>query len=160
MSRPPAIEEVPRAARGSLLPLLEESFTGLYLWHARRTLRRARWVRAAARGGNPLGVSMLTLPHPRIGYVYYVAVAGAARSTGVGGLLLDDAMARLRRAGARVVLAAARRENGQARGLLQSRGFRPTRFAAMARSTGLAVAVLLWWRMVVAPGEVVFRAPL
>jgi ribosomal protein S18 acetylase RimI-like enzyme len=157
------VTETPRehGGRDGLLPLLAESFTGIYLWHARRSLRRARWVRTATRGaGPPLGVSMLTLPRPRIGYVYYVAVARAARSSGVGGRLLDDAVARLRRAGALEVLAAARRDNAPSLGLLRSRGFAPTSFAEVARSAGLAAAALLWWRMVVAPGEAVFRAPL
>ena len=42
------IAEVPKQARASLIPILEESFEGLYLWHARRTLQSIEVVREAS----------------------------------------------------------------------------------------------------------------
>lgn len=74
------IMEVPSESRESLLPILDQSFTGLYRWHAKRTLRSVRWVKVASRDGEQAGLSMLTMLAGRVGYVYYIAVRKSQRS--------------------------------------------------------------------------------
>ncbi len=111
-------------AREPAVPLLRESFTGYYRWHAKRTLRDVSLVRGAERNGELLGVAMLERLTPEAGYVFYVAVAAAHRREGVGRALLDDALAHFRGAGAEVVYAAAEEENSASIGLFRSRGFR------------------------------------
>ena len=43
------VVDVPKGERERLVPILEESFEGLYLWHARRTLQSIEVVRAVKR---------------------------------------------------------------------------------------------------------------
>ena len=150
------ITEMARASRGSLVPILDQSFTGLYRWHARKTLHSIRWVKAASRDGRHVGLSMFKMLPGRTGYAYYIAVRPSQRSAGIGGLLLDDSLAVLRAAGAARVLACARAENTPSIRLLESRHFSRTGFAEVARSKGLVRAAVLWMRMVVAPGERVY----
>ena len=159
MSASVNIEEMPAEARVTLMPILEVSFTGLYLWHARRTLRSARWVRSAAQGSAVVGLAMSTM-FESSGYVYYVAVTPSQRAKGVGGVLLDDALGLLRAKGAREIFACARAENAASNRLLRSRDFVVTSFPEIARSKGFVAAVSLWIQMVVAPGEKVFTRDL
>jgi ribosomal protein S18 acetylase RimI-like enzyme len=151
------IAEVPRESRRSLLPILDQSFTGIYRWHAQRTLRSVRWVRAASQDGQQVGLAMSSMLGGRVGYVYYIAVSPSQRATGIGGLLMDDALETLRAAGATEALACVRPENIASVRLLLSRNFTRTGFGALVRSTGFAKATVLWRRMVVAPGERVYR---
>lgn len=111
-------------ARESAVEVLIGSFTGIYRWHAKRTLRRIETVRAAIRDRQIIGVSMLETLSPDVGYVYYIAVAPHARGSGVGGLLLDDALARFRAGGSAVVYAAVVIGNSASMRLFRSRGFR------------------------------------
>jgi ribosomal protein S18 acetylase RimI-like enzyme len=150
------IEEVPVDGRRSLRPVLDESFTGLYRWHARRTLRSVAQVRKATRDGALLGFTMSTMVGKDIGCIYYAAVTTSARAQGVGGALLDDALQRLRADGAREFFACARSKNEPAVRLLQSRNFARTSFHEVAFAKGFAATVRLWVRMVVVPGETVF----
>jgi ribosomal protein S18 acetylase RimI-like enzyme len=150
------IEEVSLETRPSFLPLLDQSFAGIYRWHARRTLRSAPWVRGATRGTVPVGVAMLALLGGSTGYVWYVAVAPSERAAGIGGLLLDDALRVVRAAGARETLACVRSDNAPSIRLFRSRDFVETGFRELVRSRGLVSAALLWLRMVAAPGEKVF----
>ena len=150
------IEGVPADARESLTPILLESFKGIYLWHARRTLRSVRWVRKATQGSVVVGLAMSTMLGEISGYAYYAAVTPSQRAKGVGGFLLDDALELLQAYGAREVFACVRAENTPGIRLLQSRGFARTGFSDVARSKGLATAARLWIKMVVAPGERVF----
>jgi ribosomal protein S18 acetylase RimI-like enzyme len=99
---------------------------------------------------------MFTMLAPGLGYASYVAVVPSQRSLGVGGLLLDDALRTLGEKDARVCLACVRAENARSIGLLQSRRFARTGFLELARSRGFLKTMLLWVRMVVAPGELVF----
>ena len=149
------IEEVPVEARETLMPILGVSFTGLYLWHARRTLRSARWVRSASQGSSVVGLAMSTM-FESSGYVYYAAVTPSERGKGVGGVLVDDALGLLRAEGAREIFACARAENAASIQLLRSRDFVATSFPEIVRSKGFVAAVSLWIRMVVTPGEKVF----
>jgi len=79
--------------RGKYEWILEEGFSGLYLWHARRTLHSAELVRVALVGGEPAGLVIPKRIGADIGYVYYIAVAKRFRGRGVGGALLDDVLA-------------------------------------------------------------------
>ncbi len=156
-SLPVSIREVGSDRRAELLPILEQSFRGIYRWHALRTLQDVHRVRAASRDGADVGLTMFTMLGPALGYLYYVAVAPSLRGAGIGGLLLDDALSALGAEGAREVLACIRSDNAASIRLFASRGFARETFGEAARSRGLAGALKLWRRMVVAPGERVFR---
>ncbi len=110
--------------RERAIPVLKDSFTGIYRWHAKRTLGRIETVRAAIAGGQVVGFALLERLVPEVGYVYYIAVGRTARRQGVGARLLDDALARFRAAGAQVVYAAAEEDNVASIRLFTSRGFR------------------------------------
>jgi ribosomal protein S18 acetylase RimI-like enzyme len=150
------VEEVPVGSREGLRPILDQTFEGMYLWHARRTLRSTPWVREAIRGSEPAGLSMSKMLGPDIGYIFYVAVIPSQRARGIGGLLLDDALRLLRGAGAREILACIRADNAVSLRLFASRGFRTTGLRELVHAKGAARAARLWAQMVVAPGERVF----
>jgi ribosomal protein S18 acetylase RimI-like enzyme len=153
----PHISDVAFESRGRLTPIVDQSFHGIYRWHARRILRSVTWVRQAAISETPIGLTMSTMIAPDLGYLYYIAVIPSARSAGVGGLLLDDALVRLQSAGAWEVLACVREDNTASLRLLESRSFAKTTFRGFVRSKGFLSAARLWVRMVVAPGEQVFQ---
>lgn len=148
-----SIVEAPRESRQSLLPLLDRSFQGIYLWHARRTLRSVQWVRMAVRENAVIGLSLVGMVGQRTGYVYYVAVMPSERGSGVGGAILDDALRFLEVAGAFETLAAVQKTNVPSMRLFRSRGFVSTSFRALVKQKGIVAAAVLWARMVVAPGE-------
>lgn len=118
------LRDLPLPEREAAVPVLKEGFVGVYRWHAKRTLREVRVVRAAEIDGALAGLAMLERLAPEVGYVYYVAVGLRYRRQGVGAALLDDAVARFRRDGAEVVYAAVEEENLASRRLFESRGFR------------------------------------
>ncbi len=110
--------------RERAIPLVRESFHGYYRWHAKRTLREVPLVRGAEKNGELLGVAMLDRLAPEAGYVFYLAVGAAHRRHGIGGVLLDDALAHFLSTGAEVVFAAAEADNAPSIALFRSRGFR------------------------------------
>jgi ribosomal protein S18 acetylase RimI-like enzyme len=148
-----------RGDRADLLPLLRESFSGIYLWHARRILSGHATILAAHRNGEPVGLAMVTMLNPGTGYVYYLAVSPAERHRGTGGLLLDQSLNCLTARGARIVLASVTRANIPSERLVASRGFRPCRFRDLSRRFGRVAALKLWVGMTVAPGERVTMRP-
>jgi L-amino acid N-acyltransferase YncA len=148
-----AFEERVQGDRADLVPLLGESFSGIYLWHARRILSGGATVLAARRNGTAVGVAMVKMLDPGTGYVYYIAVARAERRRGTGGLLLDRAIARLVARGSTVILACVTRANVPSERLMASRGFFPSGFRDLARHSGVFGAMRLWAGMTVAPGE-------
>ncbi len=111
-------------AREEAVPVLIDSFVGIYRWHAKRTLRRVSHVRGGYENGELVGVSLLEDLAPGVGYVYYVAVLRAHRRRGVAGTLLDDALARFRARRTEIVYAAAEEDNLPSVRLFESRGFR------------------------------------
>ncbi len=123
---PLVIRDLPPAERESAVPVIVDSFTGIYRWHAKRTLRSVSRVRGAWQEGQLIGVSMLELLDPAVGYVYYLAVLRAHRRRGVASQLLDDALALFRTQRARVVFAAAEEDNAASLRLFEERGFRRT----------------------------------
>jgi hypothetical protein len=73
-----------RGSRKPAIPVLRESFHGDYRWHAKRALRDIERVRAAYRGRELVGISMVELLRPTIGYVNYLAIAPSRRGEGIG----------------------------------------------------------------------------
>lgn len=120
----PELRTLDGPEREEAVPVIIDSFVGIYRWHAKRTLRRVSVVRGAFQEGQLLGVSMLEGLAPGVGYVYYVAVRAHGRRHGLGGLLLDDALARFRATKTEIVYAAAEEDNLPSRRLFESRGFR------------------------------------
>lgn len=152
----PLFELVDLAAseRERAVPVIIDSFEGVYRWHAKRTLREAEEVRAAALGGAVVAVSMLERLVPEVGYVYYLAVSARFRRRGLGGALLDDALGRFHRAGVQVVYAAAESDNAAWLQLFESRGFRPVERQELGYRDGGLGAWGLRSRMRVVGGEV------
>jgi len=150
-------QAVPADTRDALRLILDQSFTGIYLWHARRTLRSVAWVREGILEESSIGLTMSTMLGENIGYVAYEAVAPAWRRKGFGSLLLDDVLQFLQARGASRILACVRPENVPSVLLLRSRCFERITFRSVAHSRGFPRAVRLWARMVVAPGEHVYH---
>lgn len=115
------------ADRDQVVPILKESFTGYYRWHAKRQLREVPRVRALRVGTEWAGAVELDRLAPAVGYVYYLFTGRAHRRQGVGGALLDDALRTFRRDGAAIVYAVVGATNRASLGLFRSRGFRPVR---------------------------------
>jgi predicted GNAT family acetyltransferase len=134
MSPTPRLLDLIGKARASAEPILKESFTGYYRWHAKRTLTE-RLV-------------------PQVGYVYYVFVGTAHRRQGIGALLLDDALSRFRRDRVAVVYSVAESEHGPSYELLCSRGFRPVARKELGWAEGGLGAWGLRSRMRIIGGEV------
>jgi len=154
------VVEVPEAERARLLPILEESFEGLYLWHARRTLQNIETVRAAKTlEGEDAGLLMMKMLGDGAGYVYYVAVARRWRRMGIGGRLPDDAVSVLAKSGARDIFASVGEENEESSALFVSRGFGRVDASEMAGRYGRVRALLMYREMMVVPGEVLMRKP-
>jgi ribosomal protein S18 acetylase RimI-like enzyme len=116
--------DLPPSIRERGVPILIDSFVGIYRWHAKRTLREVQVVRGAELAGELVGLAMLERLVPQVGYVYYVAVASAHRKEGIGGVLLDDAIERFRADGAEVLYAAVESDNTASLALFTSRGLR------------------------------------
>jgi ribosomal protein S18 acetylase RimI-like enzyme len=156
MISPPTVQltNLDRAERERAIPVILDSFVGIYRWHAKRTLREAGEVRAAVRDEEVLAVSMLERLEPEVGYVYYLAVAAQHRREGLGALLLDDALARFSAGGVEVVYAAAEEDNAPSIALFRSRGFRVVERKELGYREGGLGAWGLRSRMRVVGGEV------
>jgi ribosomal protein S18 acetylase RimI-like enzyme len=141
-------------AREAAVPILIDSFVGIYRWHAKRTLRRVSSVRGARVGTELRAVAMLERLVPEVGYVYYIAVAAVHRREGLGRRLLDDALERFRAEGMRIVYAAAEEDNAASIALFQSRGFRPVERDEPGYLEGGLGARGLRTRMMLVSGEV------
>ncbi len=140
-------------ARARALPVLEAGFTGVYRWHAKRTLRKVRRVRAVELDSIVVGVSLLERLVPEVGYVYYLSVLPSHRRAGVGSLLLDDALSLFRSESIEVVYAAVPRDNRPSLALFASRGFRLTERKERGYREGGLGAWGLRSRMWVVSGE-------
>jgi ribosomal protein S18 acetylase RimI-like enzyme len=150
------ISDAPKEARANLIPILEESFEGLYLWHAKRTLHAIGIVRVARTlaGREDAGLIMLKmLDDERSGYIFYVAVAKRFRGHGIGGRLVDDAISHFVRVGARYIYASVEEDNTESKALFGSRGFEELKGAEMAARYGRIRSLLMYREMMVVPGE-------
>jgi ribosomal protein S18 acetylase RimI-like enzyme len=137
------------------VPIVIDSFVGIYRWHAKRTLRRISVVRGAMDGDRLVGVSMLEDLAPGVGYVYYIAVRRSDRHRKVGSFLLDDALARFRAQRAEIVYAAAEEDNVPSLSLFKSYGFRIVERDELGYREGGLGAWGLRSKMMVVHGEVV-----
>lgn len=140
--------------RERAVPIIIESFVGIYRWHAKRTLRRVSVVRGALDDERLVGVSMLEDLAPGVGYVYYVAVSRDCRNRKVGTFLLDDALERFRTQRCEIVYAAAEEDNEASRALFGSRGFRVVLRDELGYREGGLGAWGLRSKMMVVSGEV------
>ena len=140
--------------RERAVPALKDGFEGIYRWHAKRTLRSATWVRAAVLRGEVVAVSVLERLDPEVGYVYYLSTAQTHRREGLGGLLLDDALALFRRERALVAYGAVEEDNAASIALFRSRGFRPVERKELGFREGGLGAWGLRSRMTLVGGEV------
>ncbi|MCI4365673.1 MAG: GNAT family N-acetyltransferase [Thermoplasmata archaeon] len=147
------ITDLVSAERDFAVPVLIDSFEGIYRWHAKRTLREISRVRGARLDGRVVGVSLLELLEPGVGYVYYLAVLASHRRQGIGLRLLDDALELFRTQGTRVVFAAAEEDNTASLDLFLRRGFRPTEPKERSWREGGLGAWGLRSRMMVVSGE-------
>ncbi len=136
------------------VPVLIDSFVGIYRWHAKRTLRRISTVRGAVDGDRLVGVSMLENLAPGVGYVYYIAVSQRYRRRRVGTFLLDDALEHFRAHRTEIVYAAAEEDNSASLALFKSRGFRPIERDELGYREGGLGAWGLRSKMMVVHGEV------
>ncbi len=152
------ITEAAPGERGALVEILAQSFEGWYLRHSRKTLLEVERVRVAQVAGRAVGLSMLKRIDSENGYVYYVAVGTEHRRQGIGGKLVDDAVAWFWRGGATVVYASV--ENEAAEGLFASRGFERTDFFRVVKEHGMLRAVSMYRSMLSVPGETLLRVRL
>jgi ribosomal protein S18 acetylase RimI-like enzyme len=140
--------------REDLVPLLEESFEGIYLWHARRTLKDIEVVKVATDADkNKLGLVMLKDLDKALGYVYYVAVARNFRLKGVGGKLLDYSLDYFFHRGKQEVLSSVEEDNYPSIELFRSRGFEEITMKELSKRYGRMRANYLRMKMWVVPGE-------
>jgi len=142
--------------RERAVPVLKDGFTGIYRWHAKRTLRLATWVRAALLGDEVAAASILERLAPDVGYVYYLSTSQSHRREGLGGLLLDDALALFRRERLSVVYGAAEEDNAPSIALFRSRGFRSVERKELSYRYGGLGAWGLRSRMTLVGGELLF----
>jgi ribosomal protein S18 acetylase RimI-like enzyme len=140
--------------RDRAVPVIVDSFVGIYRWHAKRTLRSVQTVRAATADGEVVGVSLLERLTPAVGYVYYLAVRRAFRRRGIAARLLDDALAGFSRERIRVVYAAAEEDNVGSIALFRSRRFRTVERKELGYAEGGLGAWGLRSRMWIVSGEI------
>lgn len=136
-------------------PILETSFEGWYLRHAKRTLREIETVYAAKSEDTFVGLSMIKKLDSKTGYVYYMAVLPEYRRRKIGGKLLDRSLAHFFDNGTNVVFASLMQEHDESTFLFKSRGFIETSFGDVAKRYGKLHAINMYRKMVVVTGEVV-----
>ena len=147
------VVDVPLGERAPLDGILEESFEGWYLRHAKGKLQQLEVVRAAISSGTPVGLVMLKTLEVRVGYIYYIAVAKAHRRMGIARLLLEDSLGRLREKGVEEVFAGIETGNVPSEGLFTSGGFTLTGFGEVSKRFGPIRAINMYRMMVIVPGE-------
>ena len=124
------------------------------------TLRDIETVRAARLSGRNVGLVMVKNVGPEIGYVYYIAVAKENRRSGMAMFLLDDAITRFQKAGVKEVFASAETDNTPSEKLFESAGFTRTNFGEVSKRHGTLHTLELYRKMLVVPGEALFRKEL
>jgi len=152
-----AIVDVPVGKRAGLEWILEESFEGWYLMHSKRTLRDVDMVRAAMSSGKPVGLVMLKTLDGNVGYVYYIAVARANRKTGIGKLLLDDALRIFSSSSVKEVFASVEKDNEPSEALFAADGFTRTSFGEVSKVHGSLHTLNMYRAMTVVPGEILLH---
>ena len=112
-------------------------------------------VKAATLGGKTVGLIMLKELGEGIGYVYYMTVLPEFRRKGVGGRLLDDALAHFTSRGVSYVFATVEEDNAASLSLFHSRGFVKTGFGEMSKLYGRLRSAYMMLEMQAVAGEVV-----
>jgi len=151
------IAAIPPTERKELVPILEKSFEGWYLWHSKRTLKGIGLVLSAVVGDSAVGLAMLKEIGEGIGYIYYLAVLPEFRKRGIGGTLMDEALAHFASQSTFSVYASVEEDNVPSLSLLRSKGFQMTGFDEMSQLHGLLPVVRMMFRMETVSGEVVLR---
>ena len=151
------VVDVPPGERGALEKILEESFEGWYLRHARGKLQQLEVVRAAMASGSPVGLVMLKKLEARVGYIYYIAVAKVHRKMGIARLLLQDSLGSFLNDGVEEVYAGVEMGNVPSEGLFSSEGFTQTSFGEVSKRFGTIRAINMYRMMVIVPGEALMR---
>jgi ribosomal protein S18 acetylase RimI-like enzyme len=152
-----AIIDVPKGKRAGLEWILEESFEGWYLMHSKRTLRNIELVRTAITSGKVVGLVMLKTLAESVGYVYYIAVAKASRKSGIGKLLLEDALRHFKASSVKEVFASVEKDNEPSEALFASEGFTQTNFGEVSKKYGSLHTANMYREMLVVPGEILLR---
>ncbi len=150
-----AIGDAAPEERDSLVQVLEKSFTGIYLRHAKRILEEVESVRVARLGDETIGLAMLKLLGEEAGYVYYIAVVPSFRGRGIGGRLVKDSIEFFARARAVEVYASVGEHNVESNALFKGQGFRRTDFGQVSKRYGAFKALSMYRSMWVVPGEVI-----
>jgi ribosomal protein S18 acetylase RimI-like enzyme len=148
------IRNVAEGERHTLDGVLESSFTGIYLRHARRTISDVETVRAAYISQTPVGLSMLKMLEEKAGYVYYIAVDSSHQGRGIGSRLLLDSIEYLSSKGATEVYASVGEDNVPSNRLFRGHGFRKTSYGEVSRKYGMLKAIAMYRSMFVVPGEI------
>ena len=151
-----SIRELSREARSEANPVLEQSFEGWYLWHAKRTLKDVEQVFAAYIGETIAGVAMLKMLEPNIGYVYYIAVSSNFRRHGLGRSLLQKSIEYFSTRNVDLVFAGISEDNEESKGLFSSQNFEHMTFSELAKMFGRLKVVALYRKMTIVSGEVVY----
>jgi len=151
------IVDVPKGGRPAWERILNEGSEGCYLRHSKGTLRDSETVRAAMSSGEPVGLIILKTLGPKIGYVYYIAVAKAHRRKGVARSLLNDALDRFRAEGMLEVFTSVEEDNTPSEGLFAAEGFTHTSFTEVSRRYGPLRTLNMYRMMVAVPGEVLLH---
>jgi ribosomal protein S18 acetylase RimI-like enzyme len=139
--------------RERAIPVLRDSFVGIYRWHAKRQLREVDRVRGIVDGSEVVAASLLTKLVPEAGYVYYLAVASARRRQGLGRRLMDDALEWFRQEKVEVVYAAVEDDNPPSLSLFRSAGLRIVTKDESSYLDGGLGARGLRTKMWIVPGE-------
>jgi len=147
------VAEWPIEKRGALKEILDESFEGWYLYHAKRKLMESEEVLVASDSALAIGLSMLELLDKDTGYVFYIAVRRTARGHGVGALLLEKSLDFFQMRECKRVFAAVENDNLPSQKLFISKGFTWTNFTKVSKMYGQVHALVMYSRMVVVPGE-------
>lgn len=155
-----AVNALPYDKRRSARWLLDEGFSGIYRMHARYTLKRADIALVATAGGREKGLVLIDRLTPKIGYVYYIAVARDFRHMGLGGRLLDSALRLMREEGIEEVYAVREEDNIGAQALFNSRKFEEVNLHDFTRRFGYLRSLRLRRQMTMVRGETLMRKEL
>ncbi len=154
------IRDATREDREKLVHVLEEGFEGIYLWHAKKTLKDIDVVKVAILNSEVAGLVMLKDLDSRLGYVYYIAVARRFRGAGVGGKLLDYSLNYFSDRGKFEVFSSVEKDNEASLALFKSRDFRATSLQELSKRYGIVKANILRMKMLLVSGELLLAKEL
>jgi ribosomal protein S18 acetylase RimI-like enzyme len=154
------IRDATRDDRENLMQVLEEGFEGIYLWHAKKTLKDIEVVKVAMLNAELAGLVMLKDLDSQLGYVYYIAVARRFRGVGVGGKLLDYSLNYFSDRDKLEVFSSVEKDNEPSLRLFKSRDFRATSLQELSKRYGIVKANILRMKMLLVSGELLLAKEL